>query len=113
MSAERLETPLLDPFAFPSETKGRFVMLIMAALACGANLGIIPYALFIGDRYEKEGIQRMGPLLQQSWGKTIFDFSVAGMKSMARQEAIQARYGLVIFSGHLILPCLTLLLLVT
>ena len=35
------ESRQLDPFAFPSETKGRFLMLIVAALAFSANLGLV------------------------------------------------------------------------
>ena len=112
MAAERFEAPLLDPFAFPSETKGRFMMLIMAALACGAHLGIILYVLLFGSRYDKEGQAKLEPFLQQSWGKTVFSYSISGMKSLAQQEAVEARHSLAIFAGHLILPCLTLLVLV-
>ena len=87
MQDEHVESPLLDPFAFPSETKGRFVMLIMAALACGANLGVVPYALLYGTRYDLEGIKRLEPFLRRFFGKAIFSNSTADLKRLAEQQA--------------------------
>lgn len=41
MQGKDRKIPQLNPFAFPSETKGRFTLLILAALALALNLGFI------------------------------------------------------------------------
>src|SRR5690349_8693909 len=42
------KAPQPNPFAFPSETKGRFTMLIVAALAMTINIGVL-FGFLVGD----------------------------------------------------------------
>jgi Zn-dependent protease with chaperone function len=56
VQAEGRETPQLNPFAFPSETKGRFTLLILAALALALNLGFILLSLTGSGQREMEEI---------------------------------------------------------
>jgi Zn-dependent protease with chaperone function len=61
MRPENRTVSQLDPFVFPSETKGRFLMLIVAALAMGAYLGGIGlYLVGGGERLRREADESVG-----------------------------------------------------
>jgi hypothetical protein len=112
MPAERRERPALDPFVFPSETKGRFTMLIMAALAFGANLGIFLHAAIFGNAQFIALTARALSAIQQWRGKSVLDASAAELKTFAQQQTIFARDSLWACAEVLTLPVLLVLLLI-
>jgi hypothetical protein len=111
MPIERVETSLLDPFAFPPETRGRFVMLITAALACGANLGVVLHSVLVGNRDAPKVMKQIEYAIHQWRGRPVFNLGTADLKALAQQEAVISKAALLLLAENLILPCLMLLLL--
>jgi Zn-dependent protease with chaperone function len=112
MAAEERDAFQLDPFAFPSETKGRFVMLIVAALAFGVNLGNIVQAAVIGNAEFRVLGARYLTFIRRWWGINSLTLGPEELAAFARQEAAVVIDSLGLLLRLAVPSFLTLLLLV-
>ena len=111
MHSDHSEIPPLDPFAFPSETKGRFLMLIVTALAFGADLGILVYFAIAGNSSLRAFGLRFQSVEQQWRGTNVLTLDSAHLVMAARHEAALARDAMFVVGELLALPAAFLLLL--
>jgi Zn-dependent protease with chaperone function len=109
--AEQRNTSQLDPFAFPSETKGRFVMLIVAALAFGADLGNIVQAAVVGDAEFKVLGARYLAFIRSWWGINSLTLGPEEMAAFARQGTAVVADSIGVLVRSVMPPFLALLLL--
>ncbi|HEY2289855.1 MAG TPA: hypothetical protein VGM86_04050, partial [Thermoanaerobaculia bacterium] len=101
----------LNPFAFPSETRGRFVMMIVAALAFGANPGYLLWDAISGNAAPKQVHQSNAPGSSNSSNpKKKSIFQILDSKTLERLgQAGEASVGpdIVIQVKHLAFPLLS------
>ena len=103
----------LDPFAFPSETKGRFLMLVVAALAFAATLGSLLMVAISGPS-QAGSISEVTGKAMRSWA-TInpSHLSSADLEIMERDIVPVFRNGLRVQIKRLAFPFMMMLLVVT
>jgi hypothetical protein len=100
----------LDPFIFPSETRGRFRLLVVAALLVGLNLAQVVVEVTRGqaDRV------RLTKALEEYGGIKIIDPSNpnrAELEDMLRKYYVLSKACLPIIAGRLLIPAQALTLL--
>src|SRR5215212_7612612 len=81
------DVPPLNPFAFPSETKGRFTLLILAALALALNLGFVLLSLTgSGQREMQESLSILEEERARGWDGAMAGFKVFDKSGPELQE---------------------------
>jgi hypothetical protein len=96
----------LNPFALPSETQGRFRMLVVAALAAALNIGVA-WTNLMGREAE---LQRLWDehmvLLRQVADATFFKLTPAVREAVAERADALIQAMLTIYLGNLLIPLL-------
>jgi hypothetical protein len=101
----------LNPFALPSETRGRFRMLVAAALAVALNIGLT-LNLLTGRGAEFQRLwKEHEALLSQVADSTFFKLPLAIRETLAKRAEILIQAMLAICLGKLLIPILYVLLL--
>jgi Zn-dependent protease with chaperone function len=96
----------LNPFALPSETQGRFRMLVVAALAAALNIGVA-LTLLVGREDEFQRLRNeYGALLGQVADSTFFKLPLAERERLAKRADVLIQTMLGICLGKLLIPLL-------